>query len=229
MKLARIDITPEQQHDQPDQQDQRRRAAHRAPAITSYRIVLKPQLVVAAVAGLALLVLLAAAVLSQRTPDSARPDTAVAPPSPSGAAASPSTAAAPDGQEDVHDGDEPTAPAQPAPVPSTKPTAVQAATAFAGAWLNTTGRTAAQWRHNLDPMVTDEVRAQLADVDPEGSIPTGRVGEQDPTSVVTGDGLATVVVTVVDSQRRKVGELTLGMNGTGGTWLVGSIDWTATS
>jgi hypothetical protein len=132
----------------------------------------------------------------------------------------------------VNPGSDQPAPGDPGEDP-VEPTATQAAPAdvieaaasYAAAWLNVTGQPDAQWRANLEPKETAELKALMADADPS-TVPYGKVGSA-ITGRLTGERFAEVGVPIVDGSRL-LGTLSLDLLLEHGRWLVNSVDWTKT-
>lgn len=113
-------------------------------------------------------------------------------------------------------GEDPSEPGTPAPDGAV----LEAGTAFAAAWLNSTDP---EWPTKLAARSTAELAPIWSQADPT-TVPPGRVGG--PIVVrPSGDGLAYVDVPVVDSKGGPVGLLTVEVTLTGGRWLVSDVDW----
>ena len=106
------------------------------------------------------------------------------------------------------------------PAPSTSPGAADPQTVavnFARAWLNHTGVSAGQWLAALRPFATSALQGRLAGVDPE-TVPASKIAG---SATATNRSESYVDINVpLDA-----GVLTLGLTGTGGRWLVDSVDW----
>lgn len=106
------------------------------------------------------------------------------------------------------------------PAPSTSPGAADpqtVATNFTKAWLNHSGVTAGQWLAALRPFATAALQGRLGGVDPE-TVPASKISG---SATATNRSESYVNVTIpLDA-----GAVTLGVTGTGGRWLVDSVDW----
>ncbi|GGM52987.1 hypothetical protein ACFFX1_55165 [Dactylosporangium sucinum] len=91
--------------------------------------------------------------------------------------------------------------------------------------LNTTGRTADQWRAGLRPYVSDGLFAQLADADPE-TVPVGRADSSRVAVATAGDQLVVAAVPVVDpaSPTRTVATIRVTLSGASHRWLATELD-----
>lgn len=106
------------------------------------------------------------------------------------------------------------------PTPSTSPGAADpqaVAVSFTTAWLRHDGVTAGQWLAALRPFATAALQSRLAGVDP-GTVPASKISG---SATTTNRSESYVDISVpLDT-----GALTLGLTGTGGRWLVDSVDW----
>ena len=108
----------------------------------------------------------------------------------------------------------------PPPSPTTSPGTAQpeaVAYAFAAAWADHEGVSAAEWHDRLVPNATKNLSEELDGTDP-ADVPASRVQGR-PELVPIGEGLVDAVITV-DS-----GKLTLRLVAPEGRWLVDGIDW----
>ena len=106
------------------------------------------------------------------------------------------------------------------PAPSTSPGAADpqsVAVSFARAWLNHDGVTADHWLAALRPFATAALQGRLGGVDPT-TVPASKIAG---SATATNRSESYVDITIpLDA-----GALTLGLIGTGGRWLVDSVDW----
>ncbi len=122
--------------------------------------------------------------------------------SPAGAAAetpapagqtTPGTPPAEDHDDGADDGAD-DGPATAVPAPADVTAARTAAMAFTAAWLNTTNKTADQWRADLASHITPALANDLASADPS-TVPVGQIGS--PITVTVGQGrLAQVTIPI---------------------------------
>lgn len=106
------------------------------------------------------------------------------------------------------------------PAPSTSPGAADPQTVavnFARAWLHHDGVTADQWLAALRPFATTALQGRLAGVDPQTVPASGVVGSASATN--RSESYVDITIPL------DAGALTLGLTGTGGRWLVDSVDW----
>ena len=130
-----------------------------------------------------------------------------------GIVATPSATASQEGDDGVGS---PPAP----PAPSTSPGAADpqtVAVSFTAAWLHHDGVTAGQWLAALRPFATAALQSRLAGVDPE-TVPASKMSG--PATATNRSGSYVDITIPLDA-----GALTLGLTGTGGRWLVDSVDW----
>ena len=106
------------------------------------------------------------------------------------------------------------------PAPSTSPGAADprtVAVSFTTAWLHHDGVTAGQWLAAVRPFATAALQSRLAGVNPQ-AVPATRMSG---SATATNRSESYVDITIpLDA-----GALTLGLTGTGGRWLVDSVDW----
>jgi hypothetical protein len=109
----------------------------------------------------------------------------------------------------------------PPPAPTTSPGTAKpeaVAYAFAAAWADHEGVSAAEWHDRLVPNATRNLSEELDGTNP-ADVPASRVQGR-PELIPIGEGLVDAIVTV-DS-----GKLTLRLVAPEGRWLVDGIDWT---
>jgi hypothetical protein len=99
---------------------------------------------------------------------------------------------------------------------------------FLATWLTTYGKTPAQWRESLHPLVTAQLWDLLTDADP-ATLPQGKlVG---PAQVKpAGDLLAVVSVAINRGTHGEIpnGTVTVTMTARSHRWLAAQLDWTVT-
>ncbi|MEV0649144.1 hypothetical protein AB0I28_28210 [Phytomonospora sp. NPDC050363] len=115
----------------------------------------------------------------------------------------------------VHSSGLPTAPQEPALTEGAEDL-LSVAGDFAQKWAQP-GKSAQKWHDSLGPLSTEELKVQLAGVDPI-SVPTNELLGEPELSFQRGD-LAEVTVSAVG------GTLRLSLTVTNGQWLVSGIDW----
>jgi hypothetical protein len=149
--------------------------------------------------------------------------TGPASPSPSSSTVLPSMSVAPRHDDGDDGGDDPPIIASPAD----RPDVSEAAAAFAAAWLNTTGRSAAVWRAGLADRVTGDLAEDLSYADPQSVPAGGAVGS--PVKVTAEGSLFNAAVPVVEAvpNGKAIGTLILTLLSNRGDWKVSEIDWKA--
>jgi hypothetical protein len=94
--------------------------------------------------------------------------------------------------------------------------AATVATRFAKAWLRKPGITGEQWRAGLKPDASTDLMASLADTDP-ADVPTAAI-----TGAVRLEANGATTVAKIPAEG---GTIALGLQASGGRWLVISLDW----
>ncbi|HET9516362.1 MAG TPA: hypothetical protein VFO77_01420 [Actinoplanes sp.] len=107
--------------------------------------------------------------------------------------------------------------ATPTATPSDQRAAAAVAAAFAKAWVDHLGVSAAEWHDRLVPHATAELSESLSGVDPQAGPADRLAGE--PALLPVGDGLTEAVVEV------DTGQLRLRLVAPDGRWLVDGVDW----
>jgi hypothetical protein len=113
----------------------------------------------------------------------------------------------------------------PAVITAGPASATEAAIQVAVKLLNTTGKTAEQWRAGLRPFVNDALYEQLAEADP-ATVPVGQVDDAHVKVAAAGDALVVATVPVVDSSSppRTVATIRVTLSGASHRWLATELD-----
>lgn len=185
------------------------------------------QVMLAAVASVALVVLLISRFSGSSASDVTRPQpagTATSTTADQPTTVQPSAAPA----EDEHGHEEGELTSEPPPIminPTQQPDVKEAAISFTAAWLNTYGQTPEAWRASLTQRVTRELADELALADP-ATVPA--VAKAGSDVKVTSEGSlfhAATPVIEVSPEAKLIGTLDLTVIRKDNRWVISEIDW----